>query len=130
MNIASCKLCRQNSLCIQMHALSMIILFEMKPLPVSPIKFFFTLPYFIFVYFFGHPVSHGVPGPGIRSKPQLQPKLQVNTRSFTHCTGLGIESSSQCCRDTGEPIVPQQELLSLFIFPLSHALLLSSRPKL
>ena len=29
---------------------------------------------FVFVFFrFGHPVAYGVPGPGIRSKPQLQP---------------------------------------------------------
>ena len=31
----------------------------------------------IFFFFFGHPMVYGVPGPGIRSEPQLWPKPQV-----------------------------------------------------
>ena len=33
-----------------------------------------------------------------------------NARSLTHCAGPGIESATQCFRDTANPISPQQEL--------------------
>ena len=35
-----------------------------------------SVPLFFF-FFFGHPRQMEVPGPGIRSKPQLQPVLQL-----------------------------------------------------
>ena len=66
--------------------------------------------FFFFIFFFGHPVAHGVPGPGIRSEPQLQPG------SSTHCTRLGIKPTSWCCRDTANPDAPQRTLSVLFIF--------------
>jgi len=52
-------------------------------------------------------MAYGVPGPGITSEPQLQPKLGP----LTHCTRLGIEPVSWCCRDAADPVAPQQELL-------------------
>ena len=36
----------------------------------------------------------------------------INSGSLTHCAGPGIEPSSQCSRDTTNPIVPQRELLN------------------
>ena len=38
-----------------------------------------------------------------------------NTRSLTHCAGLGIEPASQCSRDADSPIVPQWELFWLIL---------------
>ena len=34
------------------------------------------------VFFFGRPQAYGVPGPGIRLEPQLQPKLQLQQRQM------------------------------------------------
>ena len=68
----------------------------------------------VFGFFFlvGCPQTYGVPRPGMRSKPHLQPMPQLQQRqSLTHCTGLGIKPVSQHCRDTAiDPIEPQWEL--------------------
>ena len=37
-----------------------------------------------FFFLFGHPAAHGVPRPGIRSKPPLRPKLQLRHRRMWH----------------------------------------------
>lgn len=34
---------------------------------------------FFFFFFFGHPTAYEVPGPGIRSEPQVQPKPQLQS---------------------------------------------------
>ena len=60
---------------------------------------------FIYFFFFGQPMACGVPGPGIRSKPQLPPWLCCgNARSLTHCVRLGIKPSSQHSRDGAVPL--------------------------
>ena len=59
------------------------------------------------VPFCAHPLAYGVPRPGIRSEPQLWPAPQLcgSAGYLTHCTGPGIESASQCSRDTTDPDV-------------------------
>ena len=73
------------------------------PLPFTPHFFFF---------FFGCPVAHGIPGPGIRYELQLWPTPQLQQhRSLTHCARLRIEPVSQHSRNVAaNPIVPQWEL--------------------
>ena len=64
-----------------------------------------------FFFFFGHPAVHGVPGPGIRSEPQLWPQLKcwisnalcqagdqtcipvLPRHSQSHCATVGTPSS-------------------------------------
>lgn len=55
----------------------------------------------------------GVARPGIRSEPPLQPVPQCG--DLTHCARPRIEPASWRSRDTN-PIAPQQELLSPFLF--------------
>ena len=40
----------------------------------------------------------------------LSHSCNVHAGSFTHCTRPGIELASWCCRNTADPIMPQQEL--------------------
>ena len=68
---------------------------------------------FFFLSFFGHLVAHGIPQPGIRSKPQLQPiqcscSCGNNAGSLTPGTWpwLEMEPASWCSRDTADPVVP------------------------
>ena len=62
-------------------------------------------------FFLGRPMAYGVPGPGIRSQPQLRPKPQLhNAGSFTHRAKLGIEPWSWCSQDATDPVAPQKEL--------------------
>ena len=42
---------------------------------------------------------------------QIQAATMAYARTLTHCAGLGIEPSSQNCRDTADPTAPQWELL-------------------
>ena len=70
---------------------------------------FLSLSFFFF--FFGHPTTYGVPGPGIRSKLQCDPCWSCgNAGSLSHCAELGIKHASQHSTDTADPIAPQQEL--------------------
>ena len=67
----------------------------------------------IFFFLFWAPTVYRVSRPGIRSEPQLCGIYCScsDTRSLTHSAGLGITPGSQRCRDTANPIMPQQELL-------------------
>ena len=44
---------------------------------IKTVVVFFFFSFFFFFFFFGCPMACGVPGPGIRSKPQLWPTLQL-----------------------------------------------------
>ena len=46
---------------------------------------------------------------GSDPEPQLPSKCS-NTRSFTHCAGLGTKPVFQCSQDAPDPTAPQQEL--------------------
>ena len=61
---------------------------------------------------FGCPEAYGVSGPWVRSEPQLQPMLWQH-RILNPLRQARIEPASWLCRDTANPVVPQQE------FPLS-----------
>ena len=51
--------------------------------PAASIHFFFLfLFFFFFFFFFGYHIAYGVTEPGIRSEPQLQPKLQLWQRQI------------------------------------------------
>lgn len=64
-----------------------------------------------FFFFFGHPSAYGVPGLGIRSKLQLQPKPQLQQcQTLTHRASLGIEPVSQCSQEAVDPVAPHWEL--------------------
>ena len=70
----------------------------------------------------------GVPGLGIRSKPQLGPNPHWgNAGSSPHCAGLGIEPACQYYQDsTNDPTAPQWEFLGFEImsdFDLTSSLL-------
>ena len=80
----------------------------------------------LFFFFFGCPRAYGFPRPGIRSGHCC------NSRSLTHCVGLGVEPASQCSRDTSDLIGPQQELLDgTFIISCKNpSLTFSSFPRL
>ena len=65
-----------------------------------------------FFFFFWLPLAYGIPGPGIRSEPQLQPMPQVwQCWALSHCAGLGMEPVSQRSRDDADPATLQLELL-------------------
>ena len=44
---------------------------------------------FLFFFFFGFPLVYGVPRPGIRSKPEVQPALQLRQPQILEPTVLG-----------------------------------------
>ena len=63
------------------------------------------------VLVFGCPTAYGVPWPGISPSHSCDLCCSCsNARSLTHCAGLGIEPSSQCSRDTANPVAPPWEL--------------------
>lgn len=67
-----------------------------------------------FVFSFGSPVARGVPGPGLRSELQLQPKTQL-----WQCRILGPPCGARdwpLSQNTADPVVPQRELLPLSLF--------------
>lgn len=67
----------------------------------------------LFFLFFGRPSPYGVPGLGIRPKPQSQPKPQLQQlRSITHCSQPGIKPTSRHSQDAADPVVLQWELPS------------------
>ena len=67
----------------------------------------FAFPLFFF-FFFGHPMAYGVPGPGIRSKPQLQPKPQLwQCWILNPLCWAGVELMSQHSQDTANSIEPK-----------------------
>ena len=56
--------------------------------------------------------AYGVPRPGIRSEPQLQPTLEAKADPSTHRARLGLNlCPTQGSRDAASPIAPQWELL-------------------
>ena len=72
---------------------------------------------FSLLFFFGHPIACGVPRPGIRSEPQLQPTCsRGNTWSFNPLCQAGDWTCVWHCGGITDPIGPQQEPLWLFIF--------------
>ena len=77
----------------------------------------FLFIFFIIFFFFGRPMAYGVPGPGIRSEPQVQPMLRCSiARSLTHCAGPGIKPASQQSQDATDSAAPQRELLYAFYY--------------
>ena len=71
--------------------------------------------FFFFFSFFGHPMAHGAPRPGIRCEPQLQPKPQLRQHQTVNpLCQLGIKPASQCSQDAADPTVLQWELLMIF----------------
>ena len=83
-----------------------------------------------FLFFFGHPLAHGVPGPGIRSEPRLCPNTAAAAipDPLIHCAGPGIELASWCCRDAHDPAVPQRELPIIFLASGQGCVQLSPTP--
>ena len=84
--------------------------------PLTDLSACFEVCFFLF-FLFGHSIAYGVPGPGIRSEPQLGPKLQHRWILNPLCPlcQAGVEPVSQCSQDTANPIAPQWELL-LWVF--------------
>ena len=64
---------------------------------------------FCFVFLFGCLEASGVPGPGIRSKLQLQPMLQMQQWQH-HILNPLHGTASQCSWETTDLVAPQQEL--------------------
>ena len=83
------------------------------PLCIYPI-------FYYYFFFFGCPVAYGVPGPEIKSEPQLQPMLQLWQMDpfLTYCIRLGMESMSLLLQRYHH-FAPQQELLSQIFFNYS-----------
>ena len=73
----------------------------------------FFVFWFFFLLIFGHPATYEVPGPGIRSELQLQPKLQLwQLWSLNLLPGWGSKLRPSAPRVLlMTPIVPQRELL-------------------
>ena len=68
------------------------------------------ISFFLSFFSFGRPVAYGVPRPGIRSEPQLQPKPQLQQHwTLNPRAGPGIKPVSQCSQEA-DPIAPQWEL--------------------
>lgn len=80
-------------------------------------EFCFIYP-LIYFSFFGH--VHGIWSS--LAMDQVQAAVATYTVAgtvldpLTHCTGLGIEPVCWCCRDTSDPVVPQQDLLEGITF--------------
>ena len=76
---------------------------------IIEILFYSWLYFFIIFLFLTHPPVQGVPRPGIRSEPKLQPQqyqilnLLCRTRDQTHVAGLQRCRKSHCVT-TGIPI--------------------------
>ena len=68
--------------------------------------------HFFFPPFFGHPKAYGVPRPGIRSQPELQPTSQVWERWILNPLAWAGDGTCvpQGSRDAADPIGPQQKL--------------------
>ena len=79
--------------------------------------------FFSFFSFLCHSAAYGVPGPGIRSEPQMQstPQLPAATPDpLTHCARPGIEPASWLCGDTTSPAAPQWERPHKCIFKMKY----------
>ena len=88
-----------------------------------PVEFCGFFPLF---FFFGCLSAYGVPRPGIRSEPQLQPDATAAMPDpLTHCVRTGIEPVFLHCRDATDPLGPQQELPS-GILKLSQSVVVGS----
>ena len=100
------------------HIVFMCMFKYISPVYVSLYIFTFV-PKVFWGFFFGHPLAHGVPGPGIRSDPHCDLSHSCgNTRFLTHSAGLGIKPTSQRSRDTDNPFEPWWELLYLSVLKL------------
>ena len=58
--------------------------------------------FFLFFSFLVHPMAYRVPGPGIRSNPQLWPMPQLWQCQILNCAWLRIELESLYSRDTAD----------------------------
>lgn len=75
------------------------------------------------------PAAHGAPGPVIRSKSQLWPKLQLQQHgSSTYGARPGTELTSQRSQDTGDPVGPQWELWHILSLMENSGCTDSSKP--
>lgn len=73
--------------------------------------FLFVFGFFFSLSFFCRSPAYGVLGPGIRSKPQMRPKLQLQQQHqiLSSLCQAWDKPSSWPSQDTADPIVPQQE---------------------
>ena len=70
--------------------------------------------FFFFFFFLAAPQRVELPGQGSDLSHSYELCWSCgNAGSLTHCAGPGIEPSSQCSRDTANPIAPQEELLQV-----------------
>ena len=76
--------------------------------------FFFNDPFTARSLFFGCFKPYGVARPGDQLDPQATVAAYAMAVAMpdplTHCARLGIKPASWHCRDTANPVVPQQEL--------------------
>ena len=85
--------------------------FIYKIIPSITLYSLLLLYIYIYFFFFGCPMAYGISGPGIRSKPQLQHKLQLwQCQILNPLCQAGDQTQSQCSQDVADPIAPQQEL--------------------
>ena len=77
-------------------------------------------------------MAYGVPGPGMRSEPYLQPyKAALAMQDpLTHCARPRIEPASWHCRDAADSIVPQGNSLTSTVMYLCFSGFLPGRKKL
>ena len=78
---------------------------------------FVCLLVFFLLFFFGHTMTYGVPQPGIRSKPQVQPKLHLHQCWILNPLCQARDQTcilSQHSQDTSDTVVPPWELQKMF----------------
>ena len=71
----------------------------------------FSLSVSLSLFFFGRLAAYGVPGPGIRSKPQLRPKPQLCQRGILKALcQAGDRTYMPALPTRFESVAPQQKL--------------------
>lgn len=66
-----------------------------------------------FIFFLDSLVASGVPGPGVRSEPQLRPTPRLQQCwILTPLCRARDRTATWCCRDAHDPAEPQRELLA------------------
>ena len=64
---------------------------------------------FFFFFFFSRPTPYGVPRPGIKSKLELQPTLQLWQQQILNpLHRVGDQTLVPVAADTVNPVAPQQ----------------------